>query len=116
MNVIIAEKPSVARAIASIVGATTKQEGYLEGNGYAVTWALGHLVTLAMPEVYGIKGFRKECLPTLPPVFTIVPRQVKVDKGYKSDSGALAQLKVIKKYSPRAVVLLSQPMPGVREN
>jgi len=44
MKVCIAEKPSVAREIAAIVGATTKKDGYLEGNGYAVTWAFGHLV------------------------------------------------------------------------
>ena len=42
---IIAEKPSVARDIARIVGATTKQDGYLAGNGYLVTWAMGHLIT-----------------------------------------------------------------------
>lgn len=44
MKVIIAEKPSVARDIAAIVGADNRKEGYLEGNGYAVTWAFGHLV------------------------------------------------------------------------
>ena len=47
---IIAEKPSVARDIARIVGANGKQDGYLEGNGYLVTWAIGHLITLAMPS------------------------------------------------------------------
>lgn len=50
MIAIIAEKPSVAREIAAIVGATAKEEGFLSGNGYLVTWALGHLITLAMPE------------------------------------------------------------------
>ena len=45
MNIcIIAEKPSVARDIARIVGANTRQDGYLEGNGYMVTWAMGHLI------------------------------------------------------------------------
>lgn len=97
MKVLIAEKPSVARSLAAIVGATDKKEGYMEGNGYAVTWAFGHLVTLAMPEAYGIKGFQRDHLPILPPVFQLVPRQVKTDKGYKSDSGAVTQLKIIKK-------------------
>lgn len=97
MKVIIAEKPSVARSIAAIVGATDKKEGYIEGNGYAVTWAFGHLVTLAMPDAYGIKGFQRDNLPILPPVFQIIPRQVKSDKGYKPDSGAVTQLKIIKK-------------------
>ena len=57
---IIAEKPSVARDIARIVGATTKQDGYLAGNGYLVTWAMGHLITLAMPEAYGYSNYKAE--------------------------------------------------------
>ena len=97
MKVIIAEKPSVAREIARVVRATNKKEGYIEGGGYAVTWALGHLITAAMPEAYGIKGFHKENLPILPPVFTLIPRQIKEGKGYKADPAAVAQLKVIEK-------------------
>ena len=50
MKTIIAEKPSVAREIARIVGATKREEGYFEGSGYAVTWAFGHLIQLAMPD------------------------------------------------------------------
>ena len=97
MKVIIAEKPSVAREIARVVRATNKKNGYIEGGGYAVTWALGHLITAAMPEVYGIKGFYKENLPILPPVFTLIPRQIKEGRGYKADAVAVAQLKVIEK-------------------
>jgi DNA topoisomerase III len=52
MKVVMAEKPSVAREIAAFLGATTRQDGYLEGNGYLVTWAVGHLVTLADLEAY----------------------------------------------------------------
>lgn len=95
MKVIIAEKPSVGREIARIVGATDKKEGYIEGNGYAVTWAFGHLVGLALPDAYGVRGFNRENLPILPPVFTIIPRQVRDGKTYKADPGALAQLKII---------------------
>ena len=97
MKVIIAEKPSVAREIARVVRATNKKNGYIEGGGYAVTWALGHLITAAMPEAYGIKSFRKENLPILPPVFTLIPRQIKEGKGYKADAAAVAQLKIIEK-------------------
>ena len=50
MKVIIAEKPSVGREIAKVFGATTKKEGYIEGKGYAFTWALGHLLQLAAPQ------------------------------------------------------------------
>ncbi|WP_455669110.1 DNA topoisomerase III [Phocaeicola sp.] len=92
---IIAEKPSVAREIARIVGATKREEGYLSGNGYAVTWAFGHLVQPALPDGYGIKGFHRENLPVIPPVFTLVPRQVRTVNGYKPDNDVVAQIKVI---------------------
>ena len=95
MKTIIAEKPSVAREIARIVGAAKREEGYFEGGGYAVTWAFGHLVQLAMPDDYGIRGFVRDNLPVIPETFTLVPRQVKTDKGYKPDSGVMAQIKVI---------------------
>lgn len=63
---IIAEKPSVARDIARIVGATTKQDGYLEGCGYVVTWAMGHLIALAMPETYGFPLISVKTCPSVP--------------------------------------------------
>ena len=102
MKVIIAEKPSVARDIASVLGLTNNQDGFIEGNGYAVTWAFGHLVGLAMPEAYGFTGFQRENLPILPKEFTLVPRQVREGKEYKADPGALRQLKVIKDLFSRA--------------
>ena len=95
MKTIIAEKPSVAREIARIVGATKREEGYFEGGGYAVTWAFGHLVQLAMPDGYGIRGFVRDNLPVIPETFTLIPRQTKTEKGYKPDSGVTAQIKVI---------------------
>lgn len=95
MKVVIAEKPSVAREIALLLGATEKKEGYLMGNGYQVTWAFGHLVTLAMPEDYGISGFQKEALPILPNPFLLTVRKVKKDKTYSRDHGALKQLNTI---------------------
>lgn len=96
MKIIIAEKPSVAKSIAAVVGANNKKEGYIEGNGYAVTWAFGHLVGLAMPEHYGIEGFKRENLPILPAEFKLLPRQVKEGKEYKNDPGVMKQLKIIK--------------------
>ena len=93
---IIAEKPSVARDIARIVGATTKQDGYMEGCGYVVTWAMGHLIALAMPETYGFSAYKAEDLPIRPNPFQLVVRQVRKDKEYISDSAALKQLKVIR--------------------
>ena len=52
VTLVVAEKPSVARDIARVLGARTAKDGCLSGNGYVVTWALGHLVTLADPDVY----------------------------------------------------------------
>ena len=92
---IIAEKPSVARDIARIVGATSKQDGYMEGCGYVVTWAMGHLIALAMPEAYGFSAYKAEDLPIRPNPFQLVVRQVRKDKEYVSDPAALKQLKVI---------------------
>ena len=93
---IIAEKPSVARDIARIVGATTKQDGYMEGCGYVVTWAMGHLIALAMPETYGFSAYKAEDLPIRPNPFQLVVRQARRDKEYISDPAALKQLKVIR--------------------
>lgn len=97
MKTIIAEKPSVAREIAALVGAAEKKDGYLTGNGYFVTWAFGHLIGLGMPEDYGISGFDKTALPILPCPFLLTIRKVKKDKVYGVDAGALKQLKVIEK-------------------
>ena len=73
MIVCIAEKPSVARDIADILGARTKKEGYIEGNGYQVTWTFGHLCTLKEPHEYsaGWKSWSLGSLPMIPPRFGI---------------------------------------------
>ena len=97
MITILAEKPSVAREIARIAGATRKEEGFYTGNGYHVTWALGHLVQPALPEGYGFKGFSRDSLPVIPEEFMLIPRQVKTDKDYKADAAAVKQIKVITK-------------------
>ena len=93
---IIAEKPSVARDIARILGADSKQDGYMEGNGYLVTWAMGHLIALAMPEAYGFSAYKAEDLPIRPNPFQLIVRQVRKDKEYISHPAALKQLKVIR--------------------
>ena len=93
---IIAEKPSVARDIARIVGTKSKQEEYMEVSGYLVTWAMGHLIALAMPEAYGFSAYKAEDLPIRPNPFQLVVRQVRKDKEYVSDPAALKQLKVIR--------------------
>lgn len=76
-TVIVAEKPSVARDIARVVRATQRHEGYLEGAGYRVSWAVGHLLELCEPEAYdpAWKTWSFETLPMLPPSFRTRPRK-----------------------------------------
>lgn len=73
MIVCIAEKPSVARDIAEVLGAHTRKEGYIEGNGYQVTWTFGHLCTLKEPHEYtpNWKSWSLGSLPMIPPRFGI---------------------------------------------
>ena len=70
-NLVIAEKPSVAQSIAKVLGCTGRQDGYLEGNGYLVSWCVGHLIGLAQPEEYDGKyeKWKKEDLPIIPDKF-----------------------------------------------
>ena len=93
MITIIAEKPSVVRQISRVVGAMERKVGYYGGNNYCVTWAFGHLIQLAMPEAYGVTGFRRESLPIIPDIFQRVSRK---DAKGKEDDGVKEQLRVIK--------------------
>ena len=95
MKAIIAEKPSVGMDIARVVGATDKKDGYCTGNGYMVTWALGHLVSLALPDTYGYTKTGAEDLPMIPYPFRLAGRQVRTDKGMVPDIAASRQLKII---------------------
>lgn len=76
MKIVLAEKPSVARDIAQHLKATQRRNGYLEGNGWAVTWAFGHLVELQEPEEYKPewKSWRLDSLPMIPDHFRLRPR------------------------------------------
>lgn len=86
----------MARDIARIVGASRKEEGYIEGNGYL---SLGRLVTLShwlCPKCMGFKEYRADDLPILPNPHQLVVRQVRKDKEYHDDPSALKQLKAIR--------------------
>ena len=73
MQLVIAEKPSVAMSIAAVLGADKKQDGYMEGNGYLVGWCVGHLAGLADASHYGdYKKWRYEDLPILPETWQTV--------------------------------------------
>lgn len=91
MKVCIAEKPSVARDIASVIGATTARDGYMEGNGYQVTWTFGHLCTLKEPNDYteNWKRWSLAALPMIPQRFGI---KLIEDKGIAKQFGVIERL------------------------
>ena len=91
MKVCIAEKPSVAKEIADIVGAKTRHDGYYEGNGYQVTWTFGHLCTLKEPHEYAPqwKSWSLWSLPMIPQRFGIKLIQ---DKGIEKQFGIIETL------------------------
>lgn len=91
MIVCIAEKPSVARDIADVLGARNRREGYIEGNGYQVTWTFGHLCTLKEPHEYtpGWKSWSLGSLPMIPPRFGIKLIQ---DEGIEKQFKVIEQL------------------------
>ncbi|WP_442592128.1 DNA topoisomerase [Pedobacter sp. AW31-3R] len=96
MKIVIAEKPSVARELAKVFGATTKKDGYIEGKGYSFTWAFGHLLQLAPPQEYGFIGWRRQHLPMLPEKFKLAIRKIKTKDGLVEDPGVRKQLDIIK--------------------
>ncbi|WKD86698.1 DNA topoisomerase 3 [Polaribacter huanghezhanensis] len=100
MKVCIAEKPSVAREIANILGANTKRDGYFEGNGYAVTYTFGHLCTLLEPKDYKPhwKSWDLNNLPMLPEKF-----ETKVT----SNDGIQKQFKIVKSLFDKATVIIN---------
>ena len=100
MKVCIAEKPSVAREIASILGANTKRDGYYEGNGYAVTYTFGHLCTLLEPKDYKPhwKSWDLNNLPMLPERF---------DTKVTGDAGIRKQFNIVKSLFDKASVVIN---------
>ena len=126
MIVCIAEKPSVARDIADVLGAKNRKEGYIEGNGYQVTWTFGHLCTLKEPHEYtpSWKSWSLSSLPMIPPRFGIK---------LINDSGIEKQFHIIEKLMQEAEMIINcgdagqegeliqrwvmqRPVPNVRSN
>ena len=91
MMVCIAEKPSVAREIADVLGAKLKKNGYIEGNGYQVTWTFGHLCTLKEPHDYDPRWrvWALSTLPMMPPRFGI---KLIENETYKAQFQVIEQL------------------------
>lgn len=106
MKIVIAEKPSVARELAKVFGATTKRDGYIEGKGYSFTWAFGHLLQLAPPQEYGFIGWRRQHLPMLPKKFKLSVRKIKTKDGFIEDPSVRKQLDTIKKLFDEATEII----------
>lgn len=88
MKLVIAEKPSVAISIAKVIGATKKKDGYYEGNGYKVSWCVGHLIQMANPDSYDEK-YAKWNMADLP----IIPKEYK----YEIAKSTKKQFTILKK-------------------
>ena len=96
MKLVLAEKPSVAQSIAKVLGANKREDGYHEGNGYVVSWCVGHLVELAQPEAYDAK-YSKWAYADLP----IFP----ADWRYEVSAGTKKQFGILKKLMAREDVV-----------
>ena len=107
MQLVIAEKPSVAQSIAGVIGANERKDGYMEGNGYIVSWCVGHLVELAQPDAY-FDAWKKWSYESLP----MIPEQWKHE--VKKDTAA--QYRVLKELMHEATVWYVLPMPDGRES
>jgi DNA topoisomerase-3 len=105
MKVILTEKPSVARDIAAHLGARQRHEGYIEGNGYQITWAFGHLISLKEPEDYH-PSLKKWTLQTLP----FIPKQFELKVA--DNKGGRQQFAIIKKLVNSASELISATDAG----
>ena len=109
MKLVLAEKPSVAMSLSKVIGANQRGDGYMEGNGYFVSWCVGHLVELSQPEAYDEKyaKWRYDDLPILPEHWQ-----------YQVSASTKKQFGILKKLMQRKDVesLICEPMQGVREN
>lgn len=94
-SLVLAEKPSVARELAKVLGCNQKSEGFISGNKYIITWALGHLVTLAEPEAYGeqYKSWNLDTLPMLPQKMQLVVMK-ETSKQFRIIQGLLKRTEV----------------------
>lgn len=97
MIAILTDKPSVGKEIGRIIGATKVRNGYVEGNGYMVTWTFGNMLSLAMPKDYGSRKLERDDFPFIPSDFELMVRHTRTENGWIPDIDAVLQLKVIEK-------------------
>ena len=97
MIAILTDRPNVGKVIGRVVGATRTRNGYLEGNGYLVTWTFGNMLSLAMPKDYGVRKLSREDFPFIPSDFQLTVQHVRTENGWIPDIQAVLQLKVVEK-------------------
>ena len=97
MIAILTDRPNVGKEIARIVGAHRFEKGYMTGNGYAVTWTFGYMLSLAMPKDYGNAKLERKDFPLVPGDFRLMVKHVRTDEGWIPDISAVMQLKTVEK-------------------
>lgn len=97
MIAILTDRPNVGKEIARIVGAHRFEKGYMTGNGYAVTWTFGNMLSLAMPKDYGNAKLKRKDFPLVPGDFRLMVKHVRTDEGWIPDISAVMQLKTVEK-------------------
>lgn len=97
MIAILTDKPSVGKEIGRIIGATKVRNGYVEGNGYMVTWTFGNMLSLAMPKDYGTRKLERNDFPFIPSEFELMVRHTRTENGWIPDIDAVLQFKVIER-------------------
>ena len=97
MIAILTDRPIVGNEIARIVGAHRFEKGYMTGNGYAVTWTFGNMLSLAMPKDYGNAKLERKDFPLVPGDFRLMVKHVRTDEGWIPDISAVMQLKTVEK-------------------
>lgn len=97
MIAILTDRSNVGKEIARIVGAHRFEKGYMTGNGYAVTWTFGNMLSLAMPKDYGNAKLERKDFPLVPGDFRLMVKHVRTDEGWIPDISAVMQLKTVEK-------------------
>lgn len=97
MIAILTDRPNVGKEIARIVGAHRFEKGYMTGNGYAVTWTFGNMLSLTMPKDYGNAKLERKDFPLVPGDFRLMVKHVRTDEGWIPDISAVMQLKTVEK-------------------
>lgn len=112
MIAILTDKPSVGKVIGRAIGATKVRNGYMEGNGYMVTWTFGNMISLAMPKDYGMERMERDDFPFIPSEFGLTVRHIRTETGWIPDIEAVLQLKTVRKVLEACDTIISAMEAG----